>query len=984
MARLVIASCSTAVALGAVNRHETVHSTVNQHAIARDAQDAVDAVDVGMSEEVKATMDTFVSAWLSDKENPPSVSELVRSVGNKMDLKAAAEKVEKKDLPADVAVLVKTAAVAESGSQQPFSEASLDKARVALNGLVEASWKEMDDKIIECKEFEEQNRGTFAQVVTDISRLVEQISDLQRIDTESMAGISQMEQEISDVEDTMAEEQKIYTQIRAVNEAEMTIRQADLDVFTFILTFTKCADATSLMQTRQGHAKGSRICQTHSGESVLAFDDKKMQRKYEHLLTPKSRRMISSVLGVVQADQDKHASLLQTDQPMNTTTAVPPPVDEAPVKGEDGADCMSSGDPSSCMKSCPPTPPDCGLLHDKLSLMWGDYKDKVDELMMEMNKNEFEWEELKFNLNTQLKVLGSSKARFSQLLSEARSNMAADREEKKEKEQQKSVLDKDYFAFMKACKKRITWIMYQDMCAIIVVRNAVLETSTVCPSASIDDCDVDAWIPAECSVSCDDACPDPMDPYSCGGWQQISRKVVVPPDSCGLACPELARFKKCNQLKCPVNCDMSEWSGWSKCTADCEGGVQGHTRSILAKPKNGGEMCNTVEESRPCNTMSCDRDCTLAPWNTWTPCSMACDGGFQERFKHVLIPTRGFGKCPKRDSAFRYENQLCNVHKCTGDEICVAKQDLILAIDGSGSLQETGFNTLKSFTMTLLNKYQTEYFGSSAMKVGILQFGNGVILADGRTVSPAINVQPLTADLALVKTAVENLPFKKGFTNMAQAFALAEVMYTGAGRKGAQSALLVITDGKPSFQFQTNELVEQLDDKNVQRYFLVVNENGGDDLKKMQKWASSPWETNLVHVPGMDALSADATVWAQKATVMFCPMSFSPSGMAEKEQVQGFMLVKESGYCGERGALLSKDVQDSETCSYLAQGAGAQAFLLGVWFRRGYCYSSPMAVDEAQFSAWDAARIEPECSAADGWTNSKLFDFYAMAPIESS
>merc|ERR1740139_1560104 len=87
-------------------------------------------------------------------------------------------------------------------------------------------------------------------------------------------------------------------------------------------------------------------------------------------------------------------------------------------------------------------------------------------------------------------------------------------------------------------------------------------------------------------------------------------------------------------------------------------------------------------------------------------------------------------------------------------------------------------------------------------------------------------------------------------------------MYTGAGRKGAQSAIMVITDGKPSFQFQTNELVQQLDDKNVQRYFLVVNENGGDDLKKMQKWASAPWETNLIHVPGLDALSADATVWA--------------------------------------------------------------------------------------------------------------------------
>ena len=121
---------------------------------------------------------------------------------------------------------------------------------------------------------------------------------------------------------------------------------------------------------------------------------------------------------------------------MNTTTALPPPVDETPVKGEEGTDCMSSGDPSNCMKSCPPTPPDCGLLHDKLSLMWGDYKDKVDELQMEMYKNQFEWEKLKFNLNDQLKILGGTKARFRMQLSEARSNMAADRAGKTEKKEQ--------------------------------------------------------------------------------------------------------------------------------------------------------------------------------------------------------------------------------------------------------------------------------------------------------------------------------------------------------------------------------------------------------------------------------------------------------------------------------------------------------------------------------------------------------------------
>jgi uncharacterized protein YegL len=359
---------------------------------------------------------------------------------------------------------------------------------------------------------------------------------------------------------------------------------------------------------------------------------------------------------------------------------------------------------------------------------------------------------------------------------------------------------------------------------------------------------------------------------------------------------------------------------------------------------------------------------------------MACDGGFQERFRHVLIPTRGYGKCPKPTSEFRYEKQECNVHKCTGDELCVANQDLILAIDGSGSLTQEGFDKFKAFALVLLAKYRSEYYGKTAVKIGVLQFGNGVILEDGRTVSPAINVQPLTADLALVKTGIENLPYKKGFTNMAQAFALAEVMYTGGGRKGAQSAIIVLTDGKPSFQFQTNEWVEQLDDKNVQRYFIVVSEDGGDDLKTMQKWASQPWETNLVHVPGMEALSADAAVWAQKSLVMFCPMSFSPGATAQEEETQGFMLVKEEGYCGDRGDLLSKDVRGAEDCAFLAQGAGAQAFLLGAWFRRGYCYTSPMTVDETQFNEWEQNRVEPGCNAEDGWTVSKLFDFYAIAP----
>merc|ERR1719343_740826 len=179
-----------------------------------------------------------------------------------------------------------------------------------------------------------------------------------------------------------------------------------------------------------------------------------------------------------------------------------------------------------------------------------------------MMKNEYEWMMLKANLNNQLSLLAKSKARFNQLLAEARSNMAADRTELKEKGRQKAKLDKQYYKYMRACKKRIEWIMYQDMCAIKVVRNAVLENSTVCPPAEIQDCDMDSWKKGKCSVPCDDKC-DSDQPFKCGGWMTMTRDVIADEDECGIKCPAKSKQIRCGQFKCPVDCLMSQWSGYS-------------------------------------------------------------------------------------------------------------------------------------------------------------------------------------------------------------------------------------------------------------------------------------------------------------------------------------------------------------------------------------------------------------------------------------
>merc|ERR1719421_1896785 len=82
-----------------------------------------------------------------------------------------------------------------------------------------------------------------------------------------------------------------------------------------------------------------------------------------------------------------------------------------------------SGD-SGPMK-CPPTPPDCGLLHDKMSLMWGVYKDQVDELQDAMDRKAAEWEALQEDFLKQLEIITNSLNQFSAQLAEATANLNA-------------------------------------------------------------------------------------------------------------------------------------------------------------------------------------------------------------------------------------------------------------------------------------------------------------------------------------------------------------------------------------------------------------------------------------------------------------------------------------------------------------------------------------------------------------------------------
>lgn len=358
---------------------------------------------------------------------------------------------------------------------------------------------------------------------------------------------------------------------------------------------------------------------------------------------------------------------------------------------------------------------------------------------------------------------------------------------------------------------------------------------------------------------------------------------------------------------------------------------------------------------------------------------MACSGGLQARIKSVLIPIRGMGKCPTRRSADRLEEQICNAQDCVGDEICVAQQDLIIAIDSSGSLRESGSDTLRDFAATFAQRLSGQYYGSEAMKVGIVQFGNGAIEADG-TIAKAINVQPLTGDIGAVQAAIESLTWQKGFTNMAQALTLADTMLQQGGRSHAQSAVMVLTDSKPSFQFQTYQKVKSLKDKGTKMFFAPVIEGEGKELALMKKWASAPWETHLVHIPGVTPLKADPTVFVEKCIATFCPKAISPTYATNEEDTKGFFLLKMSGSCGERGAELGTGIITPADCKVLAENAGFTAFSFGKGqFRQGHCVAESLPVTAASVADWKANRIDPACTSGE-WRDDEMFDFYVIEP----
>jgi len=171
---------------------------------------------------------------------------------------------------------------------------------------------------------------------------------------------------------------------------------------------------------------------------------------------------------------------------------------------------------------------------------------------------------------------------------------------------------------------------------------------------------------------------------TCGrGLRTVTRPIT------GCHVTEEYKQEYCNDeemQRCPVNCLLGQWTGWTECSLVCQGpGVQLRLRPVLQTPFNYGGVAKCEEDDgtpvdvtnndaihqlRPgCNVgVPCPVDCVQSSWGEWGRCTVSCGGGVQARTKMtVQEPLHGGKSC---DVAL--QSRECEPLPCGVD--CVAAE----------------------------------------------------------------------------------------------------------------------------------------------------------------------------------------------------------------------------------------------------------------------------------------------------------------------
>jgi hypothetical protein len=166
-----------------------------------------------------------------------------------------------------------------------------------------------------------------------------------------------------------------------------------------------------------------------------------------------------------------------------------------------------------------------------------------------------------------------------------------------------------------------------------------------------------------------------------GGFQVKTRRVRRAAMYDGKKCGATKAKKVCNAMPCPVNCKTTAWDeGAGRCSAACGGGKKWLTRTIFRPSYYGGKACGKLLKSVACNQNECPTNCVVSEWSDWGSCSKSCAGkSAGTRLQGAVQERTRVVKVAPRNGGQNCpsltQKKLCAVHPC-GAHVCSASAGL--------------------------------------------------------------------------------------------------------------------------------------------------------------------------------------------------------------------------------------------------------------------------------------------------------------------
>lgn len=650
-------------------------------------------------------------------------------------------------------------------------------------------------------------------------------------------------------EERMSEVRSTGVELQAIRQLKRQIGQA-------------CRQGSLLLACKMATHHGSgHVGETTRSRSSQVDGHMPWQRQWEVAVLMSNNNMQS--LGLLS---DSAASLLDRVLPMNSSEP------ESTV----------SGKPNSCP---PRVQPNCDAMSDAMDSMESGASENKDAADQRLSVHDKECKSQVQAVNAAMQAKVSRITQSQNLLATSESKRAERRLEAQEQQNQLNKLVQRAIQLHKDCRDTAAE-QEEELCGLIEARQGVYwKFVNSDRSKVIEDCLVSDWSAGPCSKTCSPQAGS----Y---GEQVLTRTVLFSPDDSteegrlAAGCPALSDSWICNDEPCPQDCHMKEWSEWGACSRECGGGQQFRMRKVDRPGLYGGLVCGATTETRICNIKACRVDCVLGDWEQWSHCSRRCTWthgappGHAHRVRHIRTPAASGGACPGKGDRTQYRE--CNSQMCPHDlnQInCTADQDIIVMLDGSGSLSLVGPSSKGAATDQnfLYQKEVVKNMIQHSVLTGASSSGStgvryGLILYGTKT-SPQV-LSSLSGDKMALLQSLTGAAWPHGSSPVGQAmYTTSQVLRLSQGARHETAVLF--TDGRVRKTKAAKEASQQLAATGV-RIVVVLVQESGDVASKVSdhflcKLASAPCFDNVLRAERW----GDVPSQLGRLLSVVCPASFS-------------------------------------------------------------------------------------------------------------